>query len=343
MKKFLMSLFLLGLFLRPSQIFAQSKSALSLDISPPVSYLYVKPGAGISVPITLSNNGRYSLKVVPQLVDFHPESQTGRVILEQKTDFKQLSIAGNQDLWGQESIIKPGEEKVLPLVITIPSDFTQGEYHLSLLIEAKQLLFSEASQSSSQLSGIVASHLVILVSLDEEDRSQVEVAEFKVPKFIDSFFSINAQIRAKNIGLNAGPVTGKLEISHWPSTQIKTYELYPDMVLANSERLVRGMSESALAELKLLDQQRAVLEANGEDPQEAEKRLLNRELSTHFYYDQPFLLGAYTFKLELGDEIIEERVLALPFSVLGALVLLPVLYRLWRLMLDFFDEQDKKP
>jgi len=100
LKKILFILLLLSLnYLNPGQIFAQSTDALSINVSPPVSYLYVKPGAGIGAPIYLENQGRYTLTVTPQLVDFRPNQETGEVVLQQTSSFKHLSIAGDNDAW----------------------------------------------------------------------------------------------------------------------------------------------------------------------------------------------------------------------------------------------------
>lgn len=327
-----------GIFLQSVQAQTIGKNALSLDVSPPVSYLYVKPGAGISAPVTIQNNGRYTLRVTPQLVDFHADNQTGRVVLEQKSDFKQLSIAGDLEKWGETFTVKPGEKVTVPLVIAVPANFAQGEYHLSVLFQADQMLFADQEQNNnSKLSGIVASHLVLMVSLDEADRSQIVIKEFKLPKLVDSLMGIRWQIIAKNIGLNAGPVTGQLKISHWPSPEVTVYELYPDMVLANSQRQARGVLSSDLAKLETLNQQEAVMTANGEDFLAKKAELSQAVLKKDFYYKKTFLLGAYDFHLSVGDEEITKRVIALPFSVLILFIVLPLLYRLFIILLKIFE------
>ena len=56
-------LLIFAILVRSTVVSAQSTDALSINISPPVSYLYLKPGAGISAPIYLENQGRYTLSV----------------------------------------------------------------------------------------------------------------------------------------------------------------------------------------------------------------------------------------------------------------------------------------
>lgn len=325
-----------------SVVKAQGADALSVNINPPVSYLYIKPGAGIGAPINLENQGRYTIRVTPQLVDFRTHKQTGQIILEQTSDFKHLSIAGNQDLWGEEFIIKPGESYTLPLTIAVPADFPQEEYHLSVLFNVEQMLFSDYEKSSNTiLSGIVASHLVVMVSSDEADRSQIVIKDFQLPKIADSLMGINFKIWVKNIGLNAGPIRGKLSVSHWPSPEKQVYEFYPDMVLADSQRQVRGMSEGNLARLQELSEQEEIISANNEDYFELQSLLVQETLISDFRYEKAFLLGAYDFHLEIGDEEQTKRVIALPFSVFIALVSLPILYRFLTFLIKKLDSKTK--
>lgn len=331
-KKILATLFLLILLdfvcFTENFVSAQSLDALSVNISPPVSYLYVKPGAGISAPIHLENQGRYTLSVTPQLVDFHPHSQTGQVVLQQTSNFQHLSIAGDAERWGKEFIIRPGENYTLPLTLAIPADFPQGEYYLSVLFNLEQMTIPElANNANTIVSSVVASHLVIAVNIDETDRSQIVLKEFKIPKVVDSFMGVNFQVWAKNIGLNAGAVRGTVSIGHWPSPKEEIYEFYPDMVLADSQRQVRGMSEENISQLKILTEQEEVMLANGEDYLAVQSEFLEKNLLSDFSYKKAFLLGAYDFRLELGEEERVERVIALPFSILIIIVLLPIFYR----------------
>ncbi|NLG06708.1 MAG: hypothetical protein GX559_03375 [Candidatus Pacebacteria bacterium] len=313
---------------------AQSTDALSINISPPVSYLYLKPGAGISAPIYLENQGRYTLSVSAQFVDFRPDQETGQVLLQQSSDFKYLSIAGDHERWGKEFIIRPGEAYTLPLTIALPADFPQGEYYLSVLFNVEQMLLEDVENNANTiLSGVVASHLVLAVNLDEADRSQIVIKDFKLPKVVDSLMGIDFRLWAKNIGLNAGPVAGKLTISHWPSPAEQEYEFYPDMVLANSQRQVRGMSADNLDHLKSLSEQEEVMTANGENFLAVQSQFLDNNLLSDFSYKKPFLLGAYDFRVELGDETQVERVVALPISIVLVLILLPILYRLFTFLL----------
>jgi hypothetical protein len=342
-KKFFLAVLVVVLFdIVTSPISAQLADSLSINISPPVSYLYLKPGAGVSAPIYLENQGRYTLSVQAQYVDFKPDQETGRIILQQKSDFPYLSIAGDKKKWGEEFIIRPGEDYTLPVTVALPADFPQGEYYLSVLFNVEQMLLSNyESGADTILSGLVASHLVIAVNLDEADRSQVVIKEFKLPKIVDSLMRIDFQILAKNIGLNAGPIRGKLTVSHWPSPKEQVYEFYPDMVLADSQRVVRGMTEEKLHELEILTEQEELIVAKGEDFLDLQSKFLEENLSTNFSYKKPFLFGAYDFRLELSDQEQVERVIALPFSIVTIFLFLPVCYRILQFLIQTSSKQAK--
>jgi hypothetical protein len=327
--KILISFSLLSMiYFNAGVVAAQSTDALSINVSPPVSYLYVKPGAGISAPINLENQGRYTLSVTPQLVDFRPNRETGEVVLQQKSNFQYLSIAGDQDRWGKDFIIRPGESYTLPLTIAIPADFAQGEYYLSVLFNVEQMLIPDLENNANTiLSGVVASHLVVAVNLDEKDHSQIVIKDFQLPKIVDSLMGINFQVWAKNIGLNAGPIEGKLTISHWPALSEQVYEFFPDMVLAGSQRQVRGMSEGDLEQLEKLSKQEELIVANGDDFLAMQSEFLEDSLISNFAYKKAFLIGTYDFRLELGEEEQVERVIALPFSIVVVIISLPLFYR----------------
>lgn len=335
-----LALLLLLLALSPLPLQAQGKSAFQLSVNPPLAYLTVKPGAGITHTVTLRNDGQYSLQVTPQLVDFRSDNLTGRAILEQSSSFPYLTIEGESSNWGKSFFLKPGQSQEITLVAALPSDVAGGEQHLSVLFQAKQMLGGN-NPSDTLISGIVASNVVLLVSGDEQNHGQLGIADFQLPKFVDSFFGIKFAVLAKNSGSNATPITGQITIKHWPATDNTVYQFYPDMVLANSSRLVRAMTIEGLEQLENLEANKAVLEAAGQDWQGQKNRLIREQLSSQFYYRQAFLLGSYDFELQLGEEVVEKRVIALPFSILLLAIFLPILYLLFNKLQAQFEKMSK--
>jgi hypothetical protein len=308
----------------PSVVWAAD--ALDLQVYPPVAYLSVKPGAGINHQLTLKNNGLYTLEITPVLVNFHTDQQTGQVVLEQKSDFNHLNLEGDPSAWQKSFVLKPGEEKLLNFVLTLPSDAPYAEHRLSILFQAQQLSFASAAKQGSVISAIVASNVVVLVAADEINRGELVIEQLSLPKFADSFVGFSFSALVRNIGSNATPISGYFKVSHWPETTPTIYELYPDMVLANDKRLVRAMTEAELKELTALEESKAVLEAAGEDFTAKKNELIRQQLRSEFYFKQAVMIGAYDVELKVGDSLLQKRVVVLPFSVLLIALLLPPLY-----------------
>ncbi len=331
MKKLILFLtLLLCLFFAYQKV--NAASALDLKIYPPVAYLSVKPGAGINHQIKISNDGLYTLEVTPVLVNFHSDEKTGLVVLEQKSDFLYLNLDGDPNKWGKSFLLKPGEEKLLNFVIALPSQEKLQEHHLSILFQAKQLSYSSIAHDNTMISAVVASNVVLLVSGDEQNRGELSIEQFFLPKIADSFIGFNFSALVRNIGSNATPIEGHIKISHWPDQTAELYELYPDMVLADGKRLVRAMSEDDLKALEKLVETKEVMEANGEDYEAKRTAFINEHLQSEFWYKKGFLIGAYDLELKVGDDLLQKRIVVLPFSVLGIAILLPLLYWLFMVL-----------
>jgi len=337
MKRFLILVFLAYFIcFFPQRILAAS--ALDLKIYPPVAYLSVKPGAGINHQVKISNDGLYTLEVTPLLVNFHGDDKTGLVVLEQKSDFTYLNLDGDPNKWGKSILLKPGEEKTLTFVIAIPSEATYQEHYLSILFQAKQLSYSSIANDHSVVSAVVASNVILLVSGDEQNRGELSIEQFFLPKVADSFMGFSFSALVKNIGLNATPIEGHIQISHWPDQSVETYELYPDMVLTGGKRLVRAMSEDDLQTLEKMEEAKEITIASGENYEVKKTNFINEKLRSKFFYKKGFLIGAYDLELKIGDDLLQKRIIVLPFSILLIAILIPFLY--WIFML--FQKSFKK-
>jgi len=311
---------------------AQAASSLDLKVFPPTAYLAVKPGAAINHEVKLKNDGLYTLEITPVLVDFKTDERSGQVILQQKSDFKHLNLDGDPEKWGRSFVLKPSEEQNLNFVIAFPSDAAFAEHRLAILFQARQLSYASVSNSDTLISAVLASNVILLASPDEQNRGELIIEEFKVPRVADSFVGFNFSAMVRNIGINAVPIDGHIKISHWPSPSPEIYELYPDMVLADDKRLVRAMSEAELSEIEALEQQKEVLTASGENFEALKADFIRQKLRTNFFYKKAFLIGAYDLELKVGDDILQKRVVVLPFSALAIAMLLPPLFWLANLL-----------
>ncbi len=305
----------------------QAASALDLSVHPPVAYLYVKPGAAIEHRIQLKNTGLYTLQIAPQLVDFKSDERYGQAVLQSETQVDFISLDGGREKWGQTIVLKPSEERQFVLLIAPPADSTHREHHLSVLLQAQQLASVPIQHTQGLISAIVASNVILLVSEDEMDRGQLLVEEVRTPRLVDSLMGFEVTASVRNIGLNAKTVDGELRIHHWPNLESEVWSLAPDMVLAGSRRLVRGMKQAALTELEKMEQAAETKVAAGVDINQQRQAFLRQHLSERFVYKKAFLLGAYDVEVQIGDSIVRQRVIALPFSVAILLMSVPLL--LW--------------
>lgn len=326
------------LFLAISSNFVKAASALDLKIYPPVAYLSVKPGAGVNHQVKISNDGLYTLEVTPVLVDFHSDEKTGLAILEQKSDFLHLNLDGDPKKWGKSILLKPGDEKILNFVIALPSEAEYQEHYLAILFQAKQLSYNSVASKNTAVSAVIASNVILLVSADEQNRGELSIEQFFLPKIADSFMGFSFSALVKNIGVNATPIEGHIKISHWPDQNVETYELYPDMVLAGSKRLVRAMSEQDLKTLEKMEEAKEVTIATGDDYEAKKAEFINEKLRNKFLYKKGFLIGAYDLELKVGDDFLQKRIIVLPFSILLIAIVLPLLYWIFTLFYKSFKQ-----
>jgi hypothetical protein len=309
---------------------------LDVSINPSTAYLFVKPGAAIEHRLTVKNTGLYTLELTPQLVDFQSDERDGQAVLQQSSRLAYVNIEGNSEKWGKSFVLKPNEEKSMVLLIAPPVEAIHQEHHLSILFELKQLAVIPNQQSQALISAIVASNLILLVSNDETDRSQLLIEELVVPQFVDSLMGFEIQATAHNRGLNAQAVNGELTVQHWPNPALLTWSLAPDMVLAGGKRLVRGVLKSDLEKIKQQQEAESVQRAAGMDVDQQKQELIRRSVVNRFVYKTGFLIGAYDVKLQIGEEQLTKRVIALPFSLAGGLLLLPMLLVLFKLLTKRF-------
>lgn len=314
----------------------QAASALDISVSPPTAYLFVKPGAALEHRLTVKNTGLYTLELTPQLVDFQSDDEDGRAILQQSSRLSYINIEGNPEKWGKSFVLKPNEEKNVVLLIAPPAAAIHQEHHLSILFQLKQLAAVPNQQSQALVSAIVASNLILLVSSDETDRSQLAIEELIVPQFVDSLMGFEIRAIVRNRGLNAQAVSGELRVHHWPDQDQLIWQLAPDMVLAGSKRLVRGVLESDLEKIKQQQEAKEVLRAAGNDVDKQEQELLEEVLVNNFVYKRSFLLGSYDVQMQIGEQIVKKRVIALPFSLIVILVTFPFLWWFFRWLLRIF-------
>jgi hypothetical protein len=281
---------------------AQTGTTFSLSVKPPVAYLSMRPGETANPIITIANEGSSSVVLKPTLVDFEPDPQGSGIILSQNHTFPYLD-ATKPDPLSQSLTLQPGERKNIAIPIAIPTTAVTSEHHLTLLFPGDPLGKSDTEEIGANISGVIASNLIVMITPTEQDLSQLQIEKFQGPTYIDSFMPISFQLWAKNDGPLAGVASGSAEVVNQAGDQVATWKIFPDIVLANSHRLVRTTG----------DQIEEVTE--GIQP------------SAVFTYRAPFLMGKYRINVTFGSHNQLEKnttsypVVALPFSIIGLMIL----------------------
>lgn len=277
---------------------AQSPTSFSLSVKPPVAYLTMRPGETAAPIITIANEGTTSVTLKPTLVDFEPDPKGTGILISPEHTFPYLDQTKPNPL--QVSItLQPGERRNVTLPISIPSTALTSEHHLTLLFPGDPTKTDTGEQNAANISGVIGSNLIVMITPEEQDLSRLQIDRYDGPQFVDSFMPISFQLWAKNEGLLAGVASGSAEIVNQAGNQVSRWAFFPDIVLANSQRLVRTTGESII---------------------EVEEGV---QPSTLFTYRSPFLLGKYRINVTFGSHNQLEKntttytVIALPFSIGG--------------------------
>ena len=155
-----------------------NQNPLSLSVSPPVSYVHVKPGGVLDHTVELRNTGNSPLQVRMNITNFVPDGETGRPILGDGSVFDKL-INPNLE-FGKPFTIKPGENRTVNLKLQISKQAKQQEYPLSILFTATAL---EKQSGQTQFSGIVGSNLILFVSAHKQNLGQISLEEIRWNKW----------------------------------------------------------------------------------------------------------------------------------------------------------------
>ncbi len=278
----------------------------SISVSPPVSYLHVKPSEKLRHTIIVKNQGNKPVQASINVTDFKADGKTGRPVLQPGKIFNREA---NPDLsFGEPFTLYPNRSHSVNLEFNVADVTQEREYPLAILVNAHNIVNQAAQQSpdhsglrsEAQVAGTVVSNLIVYIGEDEKNQGHLEPAQLNLPKIVDSFGGINFDILAKNSGTTATLIQGRAIIENIFNHTINEYIFYPDFVLAGSTRMVRGLEFNP----NILDDDGLL------DPEKVDT------LTTHFSYQPPFLLGLYSIHFELGRQQFTQTVIAFPFSLL---------------------------
>lgn len=311
------------------------KPELNLNLSPPVTYLSVRPGETKSYQLILQNSGTRNLQVQLQLADFESNNKTGQPIIKLNSKFNFLKPRDKAWGWQNAQLLKSGETAKVWLDITIPDGSLPAEYHLTILAQAEATSESNSSTaanligSSGRVTGLVGSNLILAIATDNANQSQISLEDWPIPKFVDSLGEINLQGLVRNFGNQAGPIIGKATLTGPNNKILKSWLLYPDMVLPDSTRAIRVVDVSL-------------------DPTADPNSWLNQPnliLENSLIYKPGWLFGNYVFKIQVFKQNFTDapaksekivQITALPFGILAIILAIPICFWLISLTKNWF-------
>lgn len=275
----------------------------NLSVAPSSAFLKAKPGATTTHTITLRNNSPFSTVVSIHLVDFLPDGATG--IPQLLTTFSLPYVDNLEQLQEQISIPSQGSKNVV-ISLTVPADAPEREYPTTILIESRY----EATDGATALIPAIGSNLVVWVSDRDHVDEKLEVISLQRPKVIDSFRPLTFEPLVENLETMSAVASGSATIKNWQGQVLGTMEIYPDIVLGKSTRIIKA---AKAAELVL--------------PNSPEAATARRFEPTDFNFTQPFWLGPYTVEFTFVHPgvtgtyttVHKQTVIALPISLLAIL------------------------
>ncbi len=305
--------------LNTTQVSAQTAKAIDLVITPPVEYLSLKPGESLQHRVVIEQKGQLPVEITPHLVSFESDGVSNSPQLKAESDFKQFTLelpipqidttlqmsssAENsqpQTLPTKGFILQPGEKKTIGINFTTLPNSPEKEYPLTLLFFAKEqqdpfaIGTSQANPGSqTKVQGAIGSNIILLVSNSDRNRGSITIDSIQPPRLVDSLSDLHFSILAKNTGSHATQASGSAKITNWQGTEVAQFTFFPDMILANTSRLLRTAGSTELSE--------------DLDP---------TAVSTIFRYKPFFLLGPYTITATIENEEQSLTVFALPYSII---------------------------
>lgn len=287
-----------------------TKQEFSLSVSPPVAYLYAKPSEKLRHTLIVKNDGQSSLRISINVTDFKADGTTGQPILQPGKVFNKEI---NPELsFGEPFTLAPGRSHSVNLQFDVSGLATEKEYPLAVLVNATYVDPAENNSAvqiinpkttKAKIAGTVVSNMIVYIGQEDTNQGLLSLANINMPHLIDSFSGIKFELLAKNSGKTADVIEGRAIIKNIFKHTISEYIFYPDFVLANTTRMVRGTKSVP----EIFDNEGFL------NPEKVDT------LTTQFFYKPPMMFGVYTIELELAEERYQETVVALPFSVLAAI------------------------
>jgi len=290
-------LFVLGFL--PGQALAQTTFPIDLSISPSVVEFAVQPGKTVTQAFELQNNGTVPLQVTPQLRDFQADGPDGLAKILPSLSFPYGELVNSEIKLDQPFTLRPGSSQQLVVSLAIPETAKQQDWYISLVAKTRpDLTDTVMSGSNTTAQGTIVSHILLRITNDNKEPLSWKI-DLQLPHFIDSLQKLTFQPDITNLSRTYATPELHVAILDWRKQIVSQQEGLPERILAQSTRSIPAK------------------QARKDDPRSFE--------GIPFTLNQSFAIGPYTVRASIANTtgeptIVEQQVIAFPFSILTAIV-----------------------
>lgn len=225
------------LCLAVTPVYAQNTS---LSLSPPVVEILISPNKQVTQTFNLSYQGSNVL-LIPDLHLIKPSDNNGHVIIEPKPlDPARLPlvIKSSHPLGEPMTITQPGK---LPLTLTLEAPTTDkaSDVYLALVVRA---VSADDLWTASTTSPAISSLILLTINPTSVFPIALNIENFDLPIIHDSWFPLSLEPEIVNkTNLMIRP-EGNFTILGPSGKSLVESSLYPNLILGESSRVVRGLS-----------------------------------------------------------------------------------------------------
>lgn len=208
-----------------SPVYAQS---LSLSISPPILEVLIKPGKSITQRYTITNGGDPVI-IRPEIMEYN---QSGISFDPKFVPEKWITLINTDIRLDTPFLLKANENRQIIVRINPPAGTDQKDYYRALVISSTPNPEGDTSESSVVQN--LGSPILISVTSTGIIPKSAQITNFSLPKIIDSFDTLNADIDVANTGgiyfRPLGKITLTGPVAHGE------YTIAPNIILSGQTR-----------------------------------------------------------------------------------------------------------
>ncbi len=219
-----------------------------LQVSPVNDYVIVAVGQETLLPYKLVNISEREIEVRMEACSFEPDDLYGQPLLIDELEFPWIELA---EASSGAIKLRAGEEREVMVRLNPPAGTAEKEYPLTLLFNfTQEALTNNVSQVNLQM----GSNLIVAIGNPDDYGVNLAISPLELSIVNDTFSENKFQLLAQNLGGYGSLINGVISIKDFSGAELWSWETYPDLILGQSERLVRGKVENEAGQISLTDE-----------------------------------------------------------------------------------------